>query len=170
MKFRWILVAVIFSLVVAPLAAHAEGLKIGYIVKERLLVESKAGKQARDKLGKRLEEEQRRLDKKAAELGELQEDIRRRMAVLNEEERRKVMEEHEREARAAKRMQEDSQRELDKAEAEILGEVGVYLNGVIQKYAKDNGYDMILDASTLLYISEKADVTTEVIKVADKSR
>ena len=170
MKVRVTLVAAVFLLVSVPAVVRAEGLKIGYIITQRLLIESKAGKEAGEKLKKRLAQAQGGLDKKVAEIKDLEEDIQRRLTVLSEAERRKVMEEHERQLREAKRLREDFQRELDKAEAEVMGGVNEYLREVIQDYAKDNGYDLILDANTLLYISEKADVTNGVIKAADKGR
>jgi len=165
MKFA---VSVLAALLLFSVPALADStLKIGYIITPDLMAESQAGKDAAQELKSRLETAQKKLDAKLAELKELEADIQKRMMVLSEEERTKVMEEHERQVRDAKRMREDFQRELSKVEGEVMGRVNEFLRGVITKFAKTQDYDLILDANTLLYISEKANVTEAVVAVAD---
>lgn len=158
-----------FSILASPVAAAAQQLKIGYIIVPKLVSESKAGKAAAKELKARLDKAQGAIDAKLKEIKTLEADIEKRLMVLSEEERQKVLEEHERQMRDAKRLREDYQRELSKAEAEVMGRVNESLREVIEAYAVANGYDMILDAGTLLYISEKADVTEGVLAAADKA-
>lgn len=165
---KWI-VPVLAALVVATSTpAPAADLKIGYIITPRLQSESKLGKEWKAKLTGKMESLQKTLDKKRTEVKKLQDDIEKRMAVLNDSEKQKLGEEYDRQIRDAKRMNEDAQREMQKAEAEMQADMSAKFRAVIEKFAQDNGYDMILDATMLLYISEKADVTEEVIKLADK--
>src|SRR6185369_4944768 len=98
-----------------------------------------------------------------------QDDIQKRMAVLNDDEKGKLGEEYDKQVREARRAKEDAQREFDKARAQIENDMMTKFRTVIEKFAKDNGYDLVLDAGTLLYISQKAYITTEVIQLADKS-
>lgn len=153
----------------AALPAAAADLKIGYIVTPRLLSESKLGKESSAKLKAKAEAAEKSLEKKMNDVKKLQEDITKRMAVLNDQEKAKLGEEYERQVRDAKRTKEDAQREFDKARSEIENDMMTKFRTVIEKFAKDNGYDLVLDAGTLLYISQKADVTNEVIQLADKS-
>ncbi len=163
------LIAIVCSSLVLGFTAvsTAEEFKIGYIITQRLLIETKAGQQAAEELKQRLGEARKELDAKLAEIKELEEDIQRRMMMLSEDEKKKVAEEHERQLREARRMKEDVQRSLKKTEAEVMERVNTHLRGVIEKYGSDNGYDIILDASTLVYVSETADITDAVIKAAD---
>jgi len=169
---KWIVPTVaafaVCVMAVAPQAAAAD-LKIGYIVTPRLLAESKLGKESSAKLKAKAEAAEKGLEKKMNDLKKLQDDITKRMAVLNDQEKAKLGEEYERQARDAKRTKEDAQREFDKARGEIENDMMTKFRTVIEKFAKDNGYDLVLDAGTLLYISQKADVTSEVIQLADKS-
>jgi outer membrane protein len=172
MSKKWIVPMLALALLAAtPFVrpAEAQDLKIGYIVTPRLLGESKLGKESAGKLKARAEQAEKGLEKKMADLQKLQQDIEKRMSVLNDEERAKLGEEYERQVRDAKRMREDAQREFEKARGEIEGTMMEKFRAVIEKFATDNGYDLILDAGTLLYISEKADVTDEVIRAADKA-
>jgi outer membrane protein len=153
----------------AAMPAAAADLKIGYIVTPRLLSESKLGKESSAKLKAKAESAEKGLEKKMAEVKKMQEDIQKRMAVLNDEEKAKLGEEYEKQVREAKRQKEDAQRDFDKTRGEIENDMMTKFRTVIEKFAKDNGYDLVLDAGTLLYISQKADITTEVIQLADKS-
>jgi outer membrane protein len=163
------LMAMTAMLLASPSAAFAQQLKIGYIIVPKLVAESKAGKNAATELKTRLDKAQAGIDAKLKEIKDLEADIEKRLMVLSDEEKEKVAEEHERQLRDAKRLREDYQRDLNKVEQEVMGRVNEYLRGIIEKYAVDNGYDMILDAGTLLYISEKADVTDGVLAAADKA-
>jgi outer membrane protein len=153
----------------AAQTAAAADLKIGYIVTPRLLSESKLGKESSAKLKTKAETAEKALQKKMDDVKKMQDDITKRMAVLNDEEKAKLGEEYEKQLRDAKRMKEDAQRDFDKARGEIENDMMTKFRGVIEKFAKENGFDLVLDAGTLLYISQKADITTEVIQLADKS-
>ena len=169
---KWIvptLATLVISMTIGALPASATDLKIGYIVTQRLLGESKLGKESSGKLKAKAEEAEKGLEKKMTELKKLQDDITKRMAVLNDDEKAKLGEEYEKQARDAKRTKEDAQRDFDKTRGEIENDMMNKFRGVIEKFAQSNGYDLVLDAGTLLYISQKADVTTEVIQLADKS-
>lgn len=169
---KWIvpfLAALVLSTMTTVAPASAADLKIGYIVTPRLLTESKLGKASSEKLKEKGEAAEKKLGKSMTDLKKLQDDITKRMAVLNDQEKAKLGEEYERQMRDAKRLKEDAQRDFDKARGEIENDMMTKFRAVIEKFATDNGYDLVLDAGTLLYISKKADVTDEVIKLADKS-
>ncbi len=154
---------------VSAVTASAADLKIGYIVTPRLLAESKLGKESSAKLKAKADAAEKTLQKKMEDVKKLQDDITKRMAVLNDTEKAKLGEEYEKQLRDAKRLKEDAQRDFDKSRGEIENDMMTKFRTVIEKFAKDNGYDLVLDAGTLLYISQKADITTEVIQLADKS-
>jgi outer membrane protein len=168
---KWI---VPFALVLAGMVAAAEpaaaaDLKIGYIVTPKLLGETKLGKESSAKLKAKAEAAEKSFAKDVEELKKMQDDIIKRGAVLNDEEKQKLGEQFELKNREVKRKKEDAQREFDKSRQTIENEMMTKFRTVIEKFAKDNGYDLVLDAGTLLYISSKADVTNEVIQLADKS-
>lgn len=164
-----IALALVVTMMAGVLPASAADLKIGYIVTPRLLSESKLGKESSGKLKAKAESAEKGLEKKMTELKKLQDDITKRMAVLNDSEKAKLGEEYEKQLREAKRMKEDAQQDFDKSRQAIENDMMTKFRSVIEKFAKENGYDVVLDAGTLLYISQKADVTNEVIQLADKS-
>ena len=169
---KWIVPVTLAAFVLAGFAAPAVSaaeLKIGYIVTPKLLAETKLGKESSAKLKAKAEAAEKTFSKDVDELKKMQEDIIKRGSVLNDEEKAKLGEQFELKNREVKRKKEDAQREFDKSRQTIENEMMTKFRTVIEKFAKDNGYDLVLDAGTLLYISSKADVTNEVIQLADKS-
>jgi len=155
---------------IVPSLAHAKDLKIGYIITQRLIADTKVGKKAAEELKKKMESANDDLKKKMADVKALEKDLEKRSMVLSDSERKKASDQMEKELLEAKRMKEDFQRSLQKSEATVMGKVNEYLRGVIQEVGKKEGYDLIFDASTLLYISDKPDLTGDVIKAADAKK
>jgi outer membrane protein len=169
---KWIVPVTLAAFVLTGIAAGpapAADLKIGYIVTPKLLAETKLGKEASAKLKAKAESAEKGFSKDVEELKKMQEDIIKRGSVLNDEEKTKLGEQFELKSREVKRKKEHAQRDFEKTRQTIENDMMTKFRTVIEKFAKDNGYDLVLDAGTLLYISNKADVTNEVIQLADKS-
>ncbi len=142
-------------------------MKIALIIPQKLISTCQAGKDAAEKLKARKDAAQKKLDAKAEELKNYEADARKRLALLNADEKKNVGEDLERKQRDAQRMKEDLERELQKAEQEILGGVNQFLGKIINDFGEQNDYDLILDASAAVYFSDTPDVTEAVIKLAD---
>jgi Skp family chaperone for outer membrane proteins len=89
--------------------------------------------------------------------------------VLGDEERSRLATQYEDGVIEIKRLNEDMQARFKKIEMEVMVEVQEVIRDVIDEWGKANGYDLILDASTLVYVSDKADVTGKIINAVDKS-
>jgi outer membrane protein len=143
-------------------------MKIALIIPQKLIATCQAGKEAAEKLKVKKDGAQKKLDAKAEELKDYEADVRKRVALLNADEKKKVGEDLERQQRDAQRMKEDLERELQKSEQEILGVVNQFLGKIINDFGEQNAYDLILDASAAVYFSDTPDVTEAVIKLADE--
>jgi outer membrane protein len=166
---KWLMVAVMASLlpsVVTP-AAAASDYKIGVVVTQQMLAGSNAGKAAFEKLKAKKEIAQEKLDKKAAELKEMEVDLQKRAMVLSGEEKKKAVEEFGRRQRDATRLKEDLERELQAEETEALGEVNRLLVKVIVEFGEETDFDLIIDAQAAVYFSEKIDVTEQILERAN---
>jgi outer membrane protein len=68
---------------------------------------------------------------------------------------------------------EDAQADLEGDEQKILQQLGAKILAVVQRYAHDNGYTMVVDvgagASPVLYALADIDITKDVINLYDKS-
>lgn len=160
----------LFMLALVPTRdAVGADFKIGYIIVPRLIAETKAGQAAARDLKAKKDAMQQELDSKLAEIQDFEADVRKRATVLSDEERKRAGEELERQMREAKRLQEDFQRSLQRAEAEVMGRLNRALQAVIHEYGTNGDYDLVFDYSALLHASPAADVTDGVIAAADKA-
>src|SRR5581483_816246 len=68
---------------------------------------------------------------------------------------------------------EDAQAELEQDQQKVLQQLGQKMMAVIEKYARDNGYTMVVDVSSpqtpVLYASPSIDITKEIIELYDKA-
>jgi outer membrane protein len=68
---------------------------------------------------------------------------------------------------------EDAEAEFNQDQQKVLQQLGQKMMVVIDKYARDNGYAMILDVSAqntpVLYASNTIDITKEIIELYDKN-
>ncbi len=75
--------------------------------------------------------------------------------------------------KTVQREMEDAQADLEADEQKILQELGAKILAVVQRYAHDNRYSMVVDVSTsagpVLYASADTDITKDVIDLYDKS-
>src|SRR4026207_2204853 len=126
------ILALVSVLTAAPaFAQETQGLKVGIVITARLLTSTEVGKNAADKLRGKKEAAQSQLDAKAGEITELKKDLEKRLMVLNADEKAKAREDFERKSRDGMRLKEDLERELQKQEQEVLGEVNQVLSKVV---------------------------------------
>jgi len=88
---------------------------------------------------------------------------------LNETERNTRAKQINDREKTLKRKYEDFQGEVQAAEQEVLNRLGGKMLGVLDKYAKANGYSVVLDvsnpqANSVLWASQTTDITKELIE------
>lgn len=75
--------------------------------------------------------------------------------------------------KTVQREMEDAQADLQADEQKILEQLGAKILAVVQRYAHDNGYTMVVDvsnnASPVLYASAGIDITKDIIELYDKT-
>ena len=93
--------------------------------------------------------------------------------TLSEEAQQKLVREIDQKTKALNRDTEDARSELDQEQQKLMGELFSRIQVVLDKYAKDNGYTLILDISSpqtpVMYASNAIDVTREIIELYDKN-
>ena len=68
---------------------------------------------------------------------------------------------------------QDAEEDLRGEQQKVLSSLGQRMMAVIEKYAKDNGYNLILDVSNqntpVLYASSGIDITQDIVSLYDKT-
>jgi outer membrane protein len=145
---------------------QAQEQKIGFVDLQRALNESDAGKRAKDDFRGQLDKLQDDLKRKKDELDRMKDQLEKRSAVLKEEERRNLEKDFQKKVRDFERAYKDSQAEMQGKDNELTARIITDLQEVIVEIGRDEGYTLILEASTnVLYGSSSADLTDRVIGV-----
>jgi outer membrane protein len=68
---------------------------------------------------------------------------------------------------------QDAQSDLDEAQGKIMQELGGKMIAVLEKYATQNGYAVVLDVSnpqtSVIWATSAVDITNDVIKLYDQT-
>jgi outer membrane protein len=156
---------------VLPAAAQNAG-KIGVINLQTAIVGTKAGQKASNDIQARFNPKKAELEKRQSDIGQLQEQLNRGGTTQSEEERNRLTREIDQKTKALNRETEDARAELDQAEQKIMSELGGGIMAAIDKYAKDNGYMLVLDISSpqtpVVYRSDSIEITKDIIELYDK--
>jgi outer membrane protein len=150
--------------------APAAGSKIGYVDLARVMIRSQAGVAAREQLEREKAQMQRDLDGRRQELDTLRDELDKKGTLLTAEVRRDREDQLERKRRDASRVADDYRRDLARKEQQLEGKVLLELRSVIERFGKQNGYYMILEARNagVLFAASEADVTDEIIRAYDQ--
>ena len=160
----------IAAFVLASAAAQAE-VKVGYIDPDRILTSYKPYQDAQKEYMSYESELERDYRKQENELKKMQEDYERKALLMSEQRKQE-------EQRAILKKQEELQRflseigsqqgKLARKNQELSAPILAKVNEVVQRVAKENGYDFVLNTTALAYANEAHDLTEEVTKVLEK--
>lgn len=160
--------AVVISL--AATSAFAQN-KVGTINIQQAIVSTKDGQKAAAELQTRFEPRRKEIEKGQATIQAMQQQFQKLGTVGSDEAKRKIQTDVELKTKSLQRDSEDAQAEFDQEQQKVLNELGGRIMQVINKYATDNGFSMILDISSaqtpVIWASNTLDITNDVIKLYD---
>jgi len=154
--------------------AQAQGTnKIGIINIQAAIVGTREGQAAAKDLEGKSAPKKRELEKMQGDINGLREKLNKMSSVGSEDQKQSLMREIDQKTKSFNRQVEDAQAELDQEQGRILNELGGKMLAVLDKYARDNGYTVILDVSAqntpVLFAATGIDVTQDVIALYDKN-
>ncbi len=157
----------------APAAASAPPTKVAVIQIQAALAATKEGQKAAADLEVKLSPRKKDLDGKQAEIKELQERLQRGGNTLSDSAKEDLTRNIDTKTKSYNRELEDAQAELEQEQQKVVGTLGQKMMAVIDKYAQQNGFAIVLDVSSqntpVLYASNTVDITKEVIDLYDKT-
>ena len=147
----------------------ADELKIGYVNAQRIIEESKAGKQAYQKLKELQDEHKSKVEAKKSDIESKEEELRKQYMTLSESAKMEKEENLRKEKKEFKRMLEDADTEIGAREKSYLEKIDKEVMEVIDKVGKEEGYTVILGqvGSLILYANPTIDLTDKVIQKYD---
>ncbi len=161
------------ALATAAGAQTAPSTKVGVIHIQNAIIGTKDGQKAAAELQTRFDPKRKELEGKQSKISGLQDTLNKGRNTMSADQREKLIREIDQLTKSLNRDTEDAQAEMEQAQQKILQELGQRLMAVIDKYARDKGYTMILDVSSpqtpVLYVSSEFDITQDIVAIYDKA-
>src|SRR5579884_3771839 len=161
------------SLAATPSAPAAGQQKIAIMSLQGVLVGTNDGKKANQELTAKYEPKKKEFDQRQNEIAQEEDQLRKSGNVMSEEKRNELQRDIDEKKRRLQRDMQDAEEELQNEQQQILQKLGQRVMAVVTKYAKDNGYTMVLDDSNpstpILYASSAVDITQDIIDLYNKT-
>ena len=155
------------------LFAQAAPTKVGIIHIQNAIIGTKDGQVAAKSLEERFMPRRKEVEKKQADIGAMQNQLRASSNTASEDVKNKLMRDIDVKQKSLQRDAEDFQAEVDQEQQKVLGELGGKIMAVIDKYATDNGYAIVIDVSSqqspVLYAATAIDITREIVGLYDRN-
>jgi outer membrane protein len=156
-----------------PAATSAAPTKVGVIQIQAALAATKEGQKAAAELETKMNPRKKELDGKQSEIKDLQDRLQRGGNTLSDSAKEDLTRNIDLKTKSYNRQVEDAQAELEQEQQKLVNVLGQKMMAVIDKYAQQNGFAIVLDVSNqntpVLYASNTVDITKEVIDLYDKT-
>ncbi len=157
----------------APAAMAAPPTKVGVIQIQAALAATKEGQKAAAELEVRMAPRKKELEGKQSEIKDLQDRLQKGGNTLSDSAKEDLTRNIDAKTKSYNRQLEDAQAELEQEQQKLVNVLGQKMMAVIDKFAQQNGFAIVLDVSNqntpVLYASNTVDITKEVIDLYDKT-
>jgi len=151
----------------APAAGSPTGNKVGIVSIQDAIANTNEGKKELEALQQKFAPRNAALQSQNEEVENLKKQLQAQGDKLSEEERNTRIRSASEKQKNLQRSAEDFQNEVQQAEQEILNRLGKKMLDVMEKYAKDNGYTVVMDVSNpqtpILYANPGTNITKNLI-------
>ena len=173
MKKNLVLPALVLGVAALAQAQGQVPTKIAVINVQTAILSTKDGQKAAADLQTAFNPRQQDLEKKQADLTALQDQLRKGSATMSEEAKTKLMRDIDATTTRVNRDRQDASSDLDEAQGKIMQELGGKMLAVMEKYAVQNGYAVVLDVSNpqtpVLWAASAVEITNDIVKLYDQA-
>lgn len=165
--------SILMGLCAVPAATAAQGrIKIATVSVQKILAESKAGREAQQRLQAKADAYRTKFQKEQQEVQALRNEIQSKSSVWSDAVRSEKQGEYQEKARDLQLKTQDARYDLQQLEKQAMGPILKKLEGILADYGKKHGYTLILEnsrqgvmsATGILYAAPKLDITNQVLK------
>jgi outer membrane protein len=158
---------------IAGAQAPAGQTKVGIIHIQQAIISTRDGQKAVGELQARFDPRSKEIEKQQNEIVSLRNQLNSGSNLMSEEAKQQLMRQIDQKTKAVQRDNEDARADLEQDQQRVLQELGQKMMVVVDKYARDNGYALILDISSpqtpVLYAANGIDVTQDIVALYDKN-
>jgi outer membrane protein len=161
------------SVLRAQAAAQGTAGKVAVINVRQAIASTSEGKQAGAELQSQFAPRQSELEGLNKQINDLRQRIDAGTGKISQEEQTRLQREGEAKARALQRKQDEYQEDVNAAQADVFDRIGRKMIDVLDRYARENGYVVVLDSSAqntpILFASTNVDVTQDIVRLYDQA-
>jgi outer membrane protein len=154
-------------------AQTAAPTKVAVIDIQAAIAQTTDGQKAGADMKTKFTPKQDELQKKQRDIEALQEQLRKGQNTLSEDNRQKMIREIDQKTNSLKRDGDDFNQDVQTETQRIMGELYPKMISVLNKYATENGYAVVLDYSSqqtpILFAASSVDITKDVIAIYNKT-
>ncbi|HEY1337203.1 MAG TPA: OmpH family outer membrane protein [Bryobacteraceae bacterium] len=173
MKTNFALPVLVLGAVAVASAQGQVPTKVAIIHVQNAILSTKDGQKASGDLQSKFTPKKQELDKKQSDLAALQEQLRKGSATMSEDAKAKLMRDIDNNTKTLQRETQDAQSDLDEEQGKVMQELGNKMMAVVEKYANEHGYAVVLDVSNpqtpVLWASQTVDITNDIVKLYDST-
>jgi len=159
------------SLPLASAALGADGVKLGSVDVQKILLNSAAGKEAKEQLAVRANKYEGEKNSREEELKKLKSELEKQSVLLSESTRSAKEKDYQQKLKEYQRFLKDAQDDLQGKNDELTNKIVESIVKIIQEYGRKNGYTIVFVKNDgMIYVDEKSDLTDEILKTFNASR
>ena len=147
--------------------------KVAVISLQGALVGTKDGQKASAELQTKFAPKEKEFKTRQDQIAQMQDQYNKGGNLMSEDKRNQLARDIDEKKKRLERDMQDANEELNAEQQRVLQGLGQRLMAVIEKYAKDNAYTMVLDDSNpstpILYASTSSDITQDIISLYDRT-
>jgi outer membrane protein len=148
-------------------SAAAQTMKVAVVDVQRAVMQTEDGLRAQAMLKKLFDSRQQELNKRQQELGKQKEDIDRQAKVMSQTALQKKVDDWQKQMVELQTTFVEYNKELEKKQKELTDPIFERVVGSIKRIAGTDGYDLIVDRSTVAFSRSDLDLTDRVIQIAN---
>ena len=154
----------------APAAAAAQ--KTGILNVRQAVFTTAEGKLALAELQSQFAPRSSELDALRKQMETIQNRLNAESRTLSDEEKARLQRQGEVLARQAQRKQQEFQEDAEAAQGEVLERIARKMDDVMNRYARENNFTLVIDVSSqnvVVFAAPQTDITQDIIKLYDQA-
>jgi len=156
-----------------PAAAAPAPTRVAVVNIQVAIASTDEGKQAASELEARFAPRRTELENLNKQIQDLQDRLQNGERTLSDQEKARLQREGARLSRTLQRKQEELSEDYQDARDEVVNRIANKMMQVIDRYARENGFGIVLDTSaqttSVLYASNAVDITQDIVRLYNQT-
>jgi len=156
-----------------PALPAAIGTKIAIINIQSAILNTKDGQKAAADVQAKFNPRKSELDKRRSEIDALQDQLRKGSATMSDEAKERLQREIDGGNKDVQRRGQDMNDDLEQEQGRIMQDLGGKMMKIVEEYATQNGYAVVLDVSNpqtdVLWAAASTNITPDIVRLYDQA-